>query len=220
MPDRRSEVMDTLRSARSVMSIVENANRLGLHPNTVRFHLRGLVDEGRVDRVEDKRGRPGRPALMFRAHVGMDPAGPRNYQVLAGALAGMLGAGVDPGAKAIEAGQVFGSRLIADEGSSDAESGAGAAETDEAATGRLVELLDDLGFAPERDPANAGPIGLRHCPFLDLVPEHAAVICPLHLGLMQGAMGALRAGVTATRLEPFVEADLCLAHIGPAQPAS
>ena len=83
-----------------------------------------------------------------------------------------------------------------------------------------MALLDDLGFAPERDPARAGTIGLRHCPFLDLVPEHAAVICPLHLGLMQGALDALGAGITVTRLEPFASADLCLAHTGPAEPAS
>lgn len=216
MSDRRREVLDTLRSSRSPMSIVEIASRVGLHPNTVRFHLRGLVDDRRVERVEDTRGTPGRPALMFRAHVGMDPAGPRNYRLLAGALAGLLGAGPNPGGKAIEAGRVWGSRLT----EYDAEADAVAPLTDDHATGRLMQLLGDLGFAPERDPAGAGPIGLRNCPFLDLVPEHTAVICPLHLGLMQGALGAWGAGVTATRLEPFVEADLCLAHIGPAEPIS
>jgi predicted ArsR family transcriptional regulator len=83
-----------------------------------------------------------------------------------------------------------------------------------------VALLDDLGFAPDHDPARAGPIGLRHCPFLDLVPEQSAVICPLHLGLMQGALDALGAGITVTRLEPFVRPDLCLAHIGRAESPS
>jgi predicted ArsR family transcriptional regulator len=216
MPDRRRDVLDTLRSSGSPLSIVAIANRLGLHPNTVRFHLRALVADGRVDRVEGARGAPGRPALMFRAHVGMDPAGPRNYQLLAGALAGLLGAGLDPGAKAIEAGRAWGSRLTEDDADSDTDS----PDTNDHATGRLVQLMDDLGFAPEREPAGVGPIGLRHCPFLDLVPEHAAVICPLHLGLMQGALGTWGAGVTVTRLEPFVEADLCLAHTGPAEPVS
>jgi hypothetical protein len=37
---------------------------------------------------------------------------------------------------------------------------------------------------------------------------------------MQGALDALEAGITVTRLEPFVSADLCLAHTGPAEPAS
>jgi predicted ArsR family transcriptional regulator len=136
----------------------------------------------------------------------MDPAGPRNYRLLAGALAGLLGAGPDPGGKAIEAGRAWGSRLTG----ADADADTGAPATDDQATDRLVQLLDDLGFIPERDSAGAGPIGLRHCPFLDLVPEHAAVICPLHLGLMRGVLNALGAGVTVTRLDPFVEADLCL----------
>jgi predicted ArsR family transcriptional regulator len=216
MVDRRREVLDTLRSSRSPMSIVDIASRIGVHPNTVRFHLRSLVGDGRVEQVKDVRGAPGRPAFMFRAHVGMDPTGPRNYGLLAGALAGLLAVAPDPGGRATKAGRTLGHRLVG----SDADADVGAVMTDEQAAGRLVALLDDLGFAPERDPAHVGPIGLRHCPFLDLVPEHGAVICPLHLGLMQGALDALEAGITATRLEPFVSADLCLAHIGPAKPAS
>ncbi len=217
MSDRRLEILEVLRSGRSSMSIVEIADRIGVHPNTVRFHLRGLVDDGRVEQVEDTRGTPGRPALMFRAHTGMDPTGPRNYRLLAGALAGLLAAGPDPGGKAVKAGRTWGSQLT---GGDDAHADSGTVVTDGQATGRLVALLDDLGFAPERDQARAGTIGLRHCPFLDLVPEHAGVICPLHLGLMQGALDALGAEITVTRLEPFVESDLCLAHTGRASGAS
>jgi predicted ArsR family transcriptional regulator len=216
MPDGRREVLDTLRTNPSPMSIVEIASRIGRHPNTVRFHLRTLVDDGRVEQVEDTRGVPGRPALMFRAHVGMDPTGPRNYGLLAGALAGLLAAGPDPGGRATEAGRTLGRRLVG----SDTDADEGAVMTDEQAAGRLVALLDDLGFAPERDPARTGPIGLRHCPFLDLVPEHAEVICPLHLGLMQGALDALGAEITVTQLEPFVAPDLCLAHTSGVEPAS
>jgi predicted ArsR family transcriptional regulator len=216
MVDRRREVLDTLRSTTSAMSIVEIARAVGLHPNTVRFHLRSLVGDGRVEQVEDARGAAGRPALMFRAHVGMDPTGPRNYGLLAGALAGVLAGDPDPGGRATKAGHTLGRRLVG----SDTDAVEGAVMTDQRAAGRLVALLDDLGFAPERDPAHTGPIGLRHCPFLDLVPEHGAVICPLHLGLMQGALDALGARITVTRLEPFVSADLCLAHTGPAEPVS
>jgi predicted ArsR family transcriptional regulator len=216
MVDRRREVLDALRSGRSPMSIVEIAGRIGRHPNTVRFHLRSLVGDGRVEQVKDTRGAPGRPALMFRAHVGMDPTGPRQYGLLAGALAGLIGADPDPGGRATKAGRTLGRRLVG----SGTDADEGAVMTDQQAVGRLVALLDDLGFAPERDPAHTGTIGLRHCPFLDLVPEHGAVICPLHLGLMQGALDALEAGITVTRLEPFVSADLCLAHTGPAEPPS
>lgn len=214
MADRRNAVLSTLRSSESPMSILDIARHLGVHPNTVRFHLQVLVDGGRVERVEPTRATPGRPPLMFRAHRGMDPAGPRNYRLLADALATRMSADADTTEKAIEAGRAWGSRL--------AEATSGESVTNDGqATDRLVGILDDLGFSPQRrSSAGESQIGLRHCPFLDLVPKHADVICPVHLGLMRGAMTALGARVTVERLEPFVEPDLCLAHVGRANAAS
>lgn len=211
MPDRRREVLNLLRSSGTSMSILDVAHRVGLHPNTVRFHLQSLESSGQVERVDSTRARPGRPPLMFRAHRGMDPAGPRNYRLLAEVLVTRMGADTDSTAEAVEAGRAWGSRLpsaAADE----------PVATDEEATGRLVRMLDDLGFSPQRRvAAGVGQIGLSHCPFLDLVPAHTRVVCPVHLGLMQGALAAMGAAITVEKLEPFVESDLCLAHLGPAE---
>ena len=210
MRDRRQEVLNTLRSSDAPMSIVDIAHRLGVHPNTVRFHLRVLADSGRVESVEPTRETPGRPPLMYRAHRGMDPAGPRNYRMLAGALASRMAAEPDSTEKAIDAGRLWGDHMV--QGASNE-----AAVNDDEATDRLVEILHDVGFAPERrSSSGATQIGLRHCPFLDLVPAYSAVICPMHLGLMQGVMKAVGASSTVERLEPFVEPDLCLAHVGTA----
>ena len=83
-----------------------------------------------------------------------------------------------------------------------------------AALTRVVDVLADLGFEPE---PVAGPrakeIRLRHCPFLDLVDDHADVICSVHLGLMQGALASLNTTVTVERLTPFAEPNLCVAHL-------
>ena len=38
----------------------------------------------------------------------------------------------------------------------------------------------------------------------------------MHLGLMQGALTAMRAPITVDRLDPFVEPDLCVAHLASA----
>jgi predicted ArsR family transcriptional regulator len=46
-----------------------------------------------------------------------------------------------------------------------------------------------------------------------LAEERSAVVCPIHLGLMQGALEAWNAPVTVDRLEPFVEPGLCLTHM-------
>jgi predicted ArsR family transcriptional regulator len=214
MPARRQAVLDTLRSSGSPMTIVEIARRLRVHPNTVRFHLEVLARDGRVERVETTRSTPGRPPLMFQAHRGMDPSGPRNYRLLADALATSMSADIDGADKAVESGRAWGSRLV--EASSEQP-----ARDDDQATDRLVRMLDDLGFSPEsRISASESEIGLNHCPFLDLVPRHEGVICPLHLGLMQGALTAMGAGITVRRLDPFVEPDLCLAHVGQAGTAS
>jgi predicted ArsR family transcriptional regulator len=132
----------------------------------------------------------------------MDPSGPRNYRLLAGVLAAELAAHPDPSGRALEAGRAWGRGLVEADGSMDTEE----------SVDRLVGILDDLGFSPERrSSAGEDQIGLRHCPFLDLIEDQARVICPVHLGLMQGATTG--APVTVTRLEPFVEPDLCLTHL-------
>ena len=148
---------------------------------------------------------------MFRAHRGMDPAGPRNYRLLAEVLVTRMGADTDSTAEAVAAGRAWGSRLASAEADEPVA-------TDDEATSRLVGLLDDVGFSPERRlAAGVGQIGLNHCPFLDFVPAHTGVVCPIHLGLMQGALAAMGAAITVEKLEPFVESDLCLAHLGPAE---
>lgn len=211
MTERRQQVYDALLSATSPMTILEVARELDLPANTVRFHLRALAESGRVEQVEPRRSSPGRPPLRFRARRGMDPAGPRNYRLLADALATRLSADRAAADKAVQAGRDWGVRLVADGPS------ARAVTSDARATDRLVEMLGDLGFAPQRRSSGSrSQIGLRHCPFLDLVPEHEKVICPVHLGLMQGALGAMGAGVTVDRLEPFAEPDLCVAHMADA----
>lgn len=74
------------------------------------------------------------------------------------------------------------------------------------------------GVAPSRPRKSHGQkqVGLRHCPFLELAEHKATVVCPIHLGLMQGALEAWQAPITVDRLEAFVEPDLCVAHLAPA----
>ena len=204
-PGRRREVLRVLRMSRVPISIVAIADELDVHPNTVRFHLETLVADGVVEQVEATRKGPGRPALMFRAVRQMDRGGTRHYRMLAEVLATGLAAEGDPAPKAQAAGREWGRRM-------EAESPV-VASADEAIE-RLLGILDGLGFAPERWKSDgAEQIGLRHCPFLELAEVQAPVICPVHLGLMQGALESWSAPVTVERLEPFVQSDLCLAHL-------
>ncbi|WP_199178127.1 helix-turn-helix transcriptional regulator [Mycobacterium hubeiense] len=204
----REEVLATLRGATSALTIPQIADELGVHPNTVRFHLDTLVSDGRVERVEPDHRRPGRPPLMFRAVHGMDPGGTRRYRVLAEILTLALAGDRNASAKALEAGRAWARRVT-----SPARKTPGAQQS----INQLVELLDELGFSPQRRKAHGQQqIGLRHCPFFELAQDRSTVVCPIHLGLMQGALATWRAPVTVDRLEPFVEPDLCLAHLTPA----
>jgi predicted ArsR family transcriptional regulator len=202
---RRRDILRVLRAANAPMSIVAIAEMLQVHPNTVRFHLDTLVGTGRVEQVAPDRKGPGRPALMFRAARRMDRGGPRQYRVLAEILVIDLAADPDPCAKALAAGRAWGRRL--EPSARTTTRTAGKEESIEL----LVDLLDDLGFAPER--RGEEQVGLRHCPFLELAETRKAVICSIHQGLMQGALETWQASVTVDRLDAFVEPDLCLAHL-------
>ena len=195
---RRRDVLAVLRDADTPMSITAIAQRLGVHANTVRFHLEALLEQEQVQRVAGAHDRPGRPPQLFAAVAGMDPGGPRHYRLLAEALAdSVAGVGTE------DAGRRMGARLAAD------RSKAG----NDTPLEKLMDLLDELGFAPE--PGAAGTeIALRHCPFLEVAQARPEVICPIHLGLMQGAMTAWEAPDTVDRLLPFVQPDRCVAHLG------
>ena len=207
---RRRAVLRVVRTSRVPLSIIAIAEKLDVHPNTVRFHLDSLVGEGLVERVEPARRGPGRPALMFKAVQQMDRGGTRHYRLLAEILAIGLAAEQDSSSRAIAAGRVWGERL---------ESPGAVAGVEESIE-RLVGVLDELGFEPERRASDGKQqLGLRHCPFLELAERQPGVICPIHLGLMRGALETWGAPVTVERLEAFVEPDLCLAHLAPAATA-
>lgn len=204
---RRRQVLQTLRDADGALSIAQIAETLGVHPNTARFHLDILVEAGQAQQVEVDHATPGRPPLMFSFIRRMDPDGPRRYQLLAEILVRSLADSPDGAAKAVEAGRAWTSAM---NGPEPEHLGVDRDAGEDASIRRLLGLMDDLGFAPE---SSAVGIGLRHCPFVELAQQHSDVICPVHLGLMQGSLAAAPSTVTIERLEPFAEPDLCLVHL-------
>lgn len=199
---RRVDVLSTLKASATPMTTAQIAARLEVHTNTVRFHLEHLEENGQVERVEPHHRGPGRPPQLYRAVRRMDPAGPTDYRLLAEILASGLAAEDDPAAKAREMGRAWGRTMSPR-----------TADSSDSAVDALVQLLDDIGFAPE--PPADERVQLRHCPFSELAQARPSVVCPVHLGLMQGALEAWQAPVDVERLDAFVEPDLCVAHLGP-----
>jgi predicted ArsR family transcriptional regulator len=205
---RRQALLEALRASDAPLGVTELAERLAIHPNTVRFHLDALVTQGLVDhQLEEPTGR-GRPRTVYTPHPGMDRGGRRQYHLLAKILLGQLSTRPDAGAAAETAGRNWGSYLVEQVPPSRQP---GVAE----ATQRLTTMMTDLGFAPEAGSGSADRIRLRHCPFLELAEEYSSTLCPLHLGLMRGALAEIRAPITATNLEPFAEPDACIVHLSP-----
>ena len=217
LPNRRRQALQVLRASPHPMSITAIADQLDLHPNTVRYHLDSLVGDSVVERVQRRSHNvTGRPPLLFRAVRQMNRGGTRHYRFLAEILIKALAADQHPRDKALAAGRECGNSLAATP-ESELESPPDLSSQDEAID-RLVDVLDELGFAPERMEIDGKPDGEsqiyhRHCPFLELAENHTNLICQLHLGLVQGALEAWRAPISAERLDAFVAPDLCLLHL-------
>jgi predicted ArsR family transcriptional regulator len=206
----RQRILELLRATPGGLGVQELAERTGLHGNTVRFHLDRLVTDGLVERQVAERTRPGRPPLTFTATAVPDQSRDRrNYQWLAEILTGHLaGTTQTPAAVAVELGRTWGRYL--------AERPVPYRRVDEEeAVGRLLQILDEIGFAPRLAADDPRRILIPNCPFREVAAAHREIVCSIHLGLMQGALAEMGAPVTADRLLPFVEPTLCEAHLAP-----
>jgi predicted ArsR family transcriptional regulator len=206
--DSRARVLEALQTARTALGVGQVATKVGLHPNTARFHLDGLVEQGLAERNSEERATPGRPRALYSATRGSAPAGRRSYRLLAQILTSYLATtSRQPEKAALRAGEEWGRYL--------AERPAPFRRIDAAAaTRQLVQALDDIGFAPE--PTTVGrkrQIRLHHCPFREAAEQHREVVCTIHLGLMRGMLAEMEAPLFAESLEPFVEPDLCITRL-------
>ncbi len=207
----RSRLLAALRQADGPVRVRELAEAVGLHPNSVREQLDQLVDAGLTIRSVGPPAGRGRPGLLYAAGPDADDPDPNAYRELAQVLADALVRQPEAAAVAVTAGERWGRTMTGH---------AAPTPTVAEAVKRLVTLLDDAGFAPERPDGPGEPIQLRHCPFEPLARKHPAVVCGVHLGLMRGALRELGAPLDAVRLEPFVAPDLCIAHLGPRETAA
>ena len=206
----RARVLAVLRTAPSKLGVGEVAGRVGLHPNTTRFHLDGLVEAGLAVRASEDREVPGRPRTLYTATPRGAAGGRRSYRLLAEILTSYLaGQAKQPAQAALKAGEAWG-RFLADRPAPFQRVDAATA------TRQLVATLDDIGFAPEAVTAGRKrQVLLHHCPFQEAAEQHRDVVCSIHLGLMRGLLDELDAPLEAQRLDPFVEPTLCVTHLAP-----
>jgi predicted ArsR family transcriptional regulator len=208
---RRHQILEAIYRSPAPLGASEIAAQVGIHPNTARFHLGALMAEDVIERTVEEPCGPGRPRVVYRARPGMARGGERRYQLLAEILLSCF-PGTASGHAAADAGHAWGEHVI---GRAAPFQQVSQAE----AVSRVLVLLDELAFAPETLATGddlPARVRLRHCPFLELAEHHRDIICPLHLGLIQGAFAGLASPVTATELIPFAEPDACVVHLAPA----
>jgi predicted ArsR family transcriptional regulator len=201
--DRRERIVQELRGTRDGLDVQELARRLGLHQNTIRFHLGVLADAGLVSSQPAERSVPGRPRIVYRLRAEAAAAGTDEYRLLATILAGTVAGRTEGPSEAEAAGRAWGRYLVRRPEPltrlSDAE-----------ATSQVVELLDQQGFAPDQGESQ---IRMRRCPFHDLAETQPHIVCSVHRGLLSGALDELGSELEVDGLDVFVEPDLCIARL-------
>jgi predicted ArsR family transcriptional regulator len=213
----RLAILEQLRDQPEPLTQAALVRITGLHPNTVREHLEGLLRVGLVRRFAAQPQGRGRPAWLYETTPEGDNEGAGGtsgeYAGLAAALAGTLAAtSPDPRGDAVRAGEAWGRELVRNRGASDE------AETPEDARDRVVTMLGDLGFAPRRedDPAQ---VHLTHCPLLAAAHRHPEVVCGVHLGIVRGALLEYGATPDGAHLEPFARPGSCRLVVPPVSPS-
>ncbi|MBE3076674.1 MAG: transcriptional regulator [Actinobacteria bacterium] len=199
------------------------------HPNTIREHLDGLVDDRLALRTRSPGQGRGRPAWLYSAapEVGSEP-GAREYAGLAAALAAQIArTGRQPRADSIEAGRMWGRQLVRQSPVAVAAAmgngrvpGATMAPSALAARRAVVTMMEELGFAPSPD-ARVGVVRLRRCPLLEAAHQYPEVVCGVHLGVVRGALDELGAKADRTErtaLQPFSEPGACRLDLLPPLP--
>lgn len=198
--DTRYRLYRYLRLSGRPVPVRELATRLGLHPNTIRPHLRRLVEAGIVA-SETRRGPSavGRPQTVYTA-VAMGNSEGRDYRLLADILATLMtGARARTGAEALarEWGDYLMTRHAPPPG----------ARRPGPNLAALREALAEAGFDPRfrRRGNRVVEIALRGCPFRDLLEEHLELVCTVHRGLLEGMLEGSRPRLHLRTFEPLAD---------------
>lgn len=205
----RTTLLETLRAQPAPVTVATLVEVTGLHLNTVREHLDALHRDGLARRRRDDPHGRGRPAWLYEPTRRTSAL--TAYTGLAATLAETIHrTSPTPREDAVNAGERWGRALAQD------RRAPGPPDPHDAQHARrqVVELLDDLGFAPEPD-AGHRRIRLTRCPLLETARTYPDVVCAVHLGVARGALAEHGADPDAARIAPFAEPGACLLDLDP-----
>jgi predicted ArsR family transcriptional regulator len=204
--DTRFAIYQELAQSVSPLSASILAERLGLHPNTIRPHLDRMREAGLVEVEAIHRGTVGRPQFQYSLAPGAPGLGldPPAHTLLAGLLAALCEGLGAAGADATELGRQWGGEAVA------RRPGAGGC------LAALVGELERLGFDPAgEDLGEKGNHGARvrvdflHCPFRELAEAYPDLVCNLHRGIVEGVVEASPGEGIVERFATLADRDPC-----------
>jgi len=199
----RSALLEALRAQSEPASLAHLATWTGLHANTLREHLDGLRRAGLAERTAAPAVGRGRPEWLYAATLAAEDDPRPEYAGLAIALASVISrTSTQPAEDARRAGVDWGRRLVRDRRP---ESAASPREA-------VVEIFDQMGFAPEPDDQDRVVL-LTRCPLLAAAHENPEIVCSVHLGVAEGSIAAFGEPEAKVELLPFAERGACLLHL-------
>jgi predicted ArsR family transcriptional regulator len=202
--EQRQHIVEELRGEPEGLAVADLARRVGLHENTIRWHLGVLAEAALVGSHPAPTGRPGRPRMRYVLRPGADTVEDRDsHRLLATVLTGALAELPDGEQRAEEAGRAWGRYLVRRPSPLERV-------TDDQAVSEVTRLLDEEGFAATPEGTD---IHMRHCPFHDLAEANPTIVCGVHRGLLAGALEELDSDLRVAGLDIFAQPDLCIARL-------
>ncbi len=240
--ETRFEVYCLVQDSPTPLSVHEIAERLGLHPNTVRPHLERLREAGLVTIEPVLSGKVGRPVHLYSATPRRPAAlvGERALRVLRGVIAETLGEliseyGASPG-DAYELGRIWGrqiresaehSRESSDRTGKPADSSTKRrasgrrpspdrdAESWKRAASALVDDLDLLGFEPgvESD-GESFVVVFGDCPYRDLARSSPEIVCTVHKAICDESLACAASDMEVLEFQSIEDGEPCRMRVG------
>ncbi len=154
------------------------AERVGLHTNSARFHLDGLIAAGFVQKSFEKRVGKGRPRALYMATQQAPQVSEAHWSSLTRAMIiHLVNQQPDPLTKAKSAGRRWGESIAV-----------GSRKGQEAMVG-LADHLKRAGFASTVD-TDDKRVMFTHCAFQTWDSAEQDPVCMMHLAMIEGYLEA------------------------------
>lgn len=234
--ETRFEIYCIVEDSPTPLSVQQIADKLRLHPNTVRPHLERLKESGLVVTEPELSGRVGRPLHLYSVapHRPAALMGDRALRILRGVIGDTLGELISEykttPAEAYELGRIWGRQIRSTaekerkgpKPTLQGEEGTGTHRRTDNSTvhGRrsvaaLSEDLELLGFEPSVEKSGEDlVVYFGDCPYRDLAQAAPDIVCTVHRAICEESLGWAGEGIEISDFHSIESGEPCRAILG------